>query len=95
MLRHRRRRPTVKLVGRGDTVESSRRDRVLGISNRAEPVAVFDKAVSLSRFSVGPALPSRNVDSVDDLPLAERLVSVLEKKTIDRTLSSIGREVGE
>lgn len=81
--------------GRGGTVESSRRDRVLGLGNRPEPVTVLDEAVFLEALQCRAHAPLGDVDSVDDLPLAERLVSVLEKKAIDRTLGGVGREVGE
>jgi hypothetical protein len=44
---------------------------------------------------VGPTLPPRNVDGVDDLSLAKRLVGVLEEEAIHRTLGGVRCEARE
>lgn len=58
-------------------MKSSRRDRVLGISNRPEPIAVFDEPVFFEPVQRRAHASLGDADGVDDLPLAERLISVL------------------
>jgi len=56
---------------------------------------VVDETVFFEALQRRAHAPLGDVDTVDDLPLAERLVSVLEKKAIHYTLGGVRREVGE
>ena len=68
---------------------------MFGISNRPEALVVFDETVFFEALQRGAYTPLGDVDSVDDLSLAKRLVGVLGKKAVDRTLGGVRREVRE
>jgi hypothetical protein len=87
--------PTVTFVGRGSAVHPRRRDRMLGVGNRPETVAVLDETVFFETFQRGADAAIGNVDGVDDFPLAKRLVGVFEEEAIHRTLGGVRCEVGK